>query len=235
MIAGTAHYPGIGNVVYQAVLVGDDPAEQVEAAIGQMRHMAAEDARDPEIQRLAGVLRAGLDPADPEQARQIAARVFWHVKGLLRFQQDEVTAAPLRDLLPGAGDGTAPIIESFVRPAELVRMAQSGLLNRGDCDDFSMLLAALLEAAGVPASFVTLAADGRDPRVYSHVYVEAAGMALDASHGPYPGWEAPNRYGMRRVWPVTGVDPGTLAMLAVAAVVGCWWLRTKARRAQGGM
>ena len=43
----------------------------------------------------------------------------------------------------------------------------------GDCDDFSMLTAALLEASGIPWEFVTVAADRDSPGRFSHVYVRA--------------------------------------------------------------
>jgi hypothetical protein len=89
-----------------------------------------------------------------------------------------------------------------------------------------MYAAALLVAAGVSASFVTVAADEADPGRYSHVYVAAypkggGRVPLDASHGEYPGWEVESRYGRRREWPVTGGGGRELLVWAgMVAVVG---------------
>jgi hypothetical protein len=66
-----------------------------------------------------------------------------------------------------------------------------------------MLVGALLLAGGVPCSFVAIAADGSAPERFSHVYVvahtNAGDLALDASHGPYTGWRAPNAF-RERSW-----------------------------------
>jgi hypothetical protein len=75
----------------------------------------------------------------------------------------------------------------------------------GDCDDFSMLCAAMLRALGIESAFKTIAADSADPTRYSHVYVMAirpeGELALDCSHGSTPGWEAP-AVGKTRLWPL---------------------------------
>lgn len=68
------------------------------------------------------------------------------------------------------------------------------LANRhGDCDDKSILLAALLESVGIPARFTAV---GFEPDIFSHVYVEAspAGewIALDATEREPAGWAPPD-------------------------------------------
>jgi transglutaminase-like putative cysteine protease len=54
-------------------------------------------------------------------------------------------------------------VETLQTPVQTLRLAQ------GDCDDQSMLLAALLLSAGHPARFVAL---GTEPNNYSHVLVQ---------------------------------------------------------------
>jgi Transglutaminase-like superfamily len=65
-------------------------------------------------------------------------------------------------------------------------------LGAGDCDDFSILLGAMLEAIGHPVRLVLTGPDPRKPMLFSHVYVEAycqgRWIPLDATM-PYPmGW-----------------------------------------------
>jgi hypothetical protein len=93
-----------------------------------------------------------------------------------------------------------------------------------DCDGFAMYTAALLQAHGIRSSFVTVAADPEQPDRFSHVYVVAytsdgERIAMDTSHGPYPGWEV-GRYSRIEEWPVDG-GGGLLPLLLLAA--GTWW------------
>jgi len=74
-------------------------------------------------------------------------------------------------------------------------------LRAGDCDDFSILLGAMLEAIGHPVRLVLTGPDPRRMDLFSHIYVEAyckgRWIALDATM-PHPmGW-AP-RTSVRRV------------------------------------
>lgn len=66
-------------------------------------------------------------------------------------------------------------------------------IRQGDCDDKSVLLAALLESIGHPTRFVAV---GRRPEVFEHVYVEtkmgSQWVALDAAEPKYPGWAPQN-------------------------------------------
>lgn len=59
----------------------------------------------------------------------------------------------------------------------------------GDCDDKSVLLAALLESIGHPTRFVAI---GFEPNTYHHVYVETLvgkqWVALDATECRPAGW-----------------------------------------------
>lgn len=156
---------------------------QTAETVGQMVRHVGGSLHHPAIRQ--AVRDADLDvPGLP--ARERAERVFWWVKRHVRFRED-----PLED-------------ELLIAPEALLAMPEPA----GDCDDFSMLVAALLVAAGVQASFVTVAADQDDRSRFSHVYavawVEDGRLPLDASHGPFPGWEAEWQQPVyrRREWPV---------------------------------
>jgi transglutaminase-like putative cysteine protease len=68
-------------------------------------------------------------------------------------------------------------------------------LGYGDCDDFCILLATLLEVAGHPSRLVALSFNG--PQSFSHVIVETSGagdmayIALDATEPDPMGWYPP--------------------------------------------
>lgn len=67
--------------------------------------------------------------------------------------------------------------------------------RQGDCDDFSILLASLLESINHPARFIAVGFSA--PGVFEHVYVEAlvgnTWVSLDASESDAePGWSPPD-------------------------------------------
>jgi hypothetical protein len=65
-------------------------------------------------------------------------------------------------------------------------------LRAGDCDDMTILLGAMLEAIGHPIRLVVTGPDPRQPKLFSHIYLEVyhkgRWIPLDATM-PYPmGW-----------------------------------------------
>jgi len=212
MKATHAEWPGTVNVELEALPDGDG---QTERTIGRMWELATADATTSFIRGIADQL--------PFSEREFADGVWWLVRSLVRFRRDI-------DLAPDIPQ-RAEVVEVLIRPLDLVDMARS----RGDCDDFSMLAGALLLARGVPFSFATVAADPRDPSQYSHVYVVAhlkdGDRALDASHGFYPGWETPNRFGKRKLWGRGGMRVGlgdpTIPLLTTTETAKSdpWWMQ----------
>lgn len=201
-------HPDLGQVHYETSVVREDPDGQIADTIALMRRYVVEDAPSPEVGRALAEARAY--EADP------VAQVFWWVKSRLRFVNDEELAAPWQN---------PDIVEVLIRPRDMYSLDG---LRRGDCDDYVMMGAAMLVRLGVPVSFVTVAADGRDPSRFSHVYLAAypAGIriALDASEGDQPGWEVPAAQTYRREeWPVRESPWGKILMgtfLAGALYVG---------------
>ncbi len=209
---GFMDHPSYGSIQYEATSISDDPDTQVAQTCALMAKYVREDADSPEILTDCIEASGSTDPAT------IAADCWAFVRGRIQFVNDEVTAQPFTGMFR---DG---IVETLVRPRDMSAMQGK---RTGDCDDFSMYLAALLTANNIPCKFVTLAADPADPSRYSHVYVAAyidgQRLPLDASHGPHAGWEAPNKFWKRAEWPIAYGFPweaafviGSLLVLAVA-------------------
>jgi hypothetical protein len=172
--------------------VQDMPASgdaQVAATIRQMCKYVIADCNTPELMEDAAAAKREGNGDPIVGAYRLARR-------RIRFQHDASTGR----------FGGKDVVEVLIRPIDVSLMARNNVPVVGDCDDFSMYVAALLLANLVPCCFVTVAADASDPNAYSHVYVAAYGdkgrVAVDASHGKFCGWEAPNQFGKCREWEV---------------------------------
>lgn len=167
---------------------GSDDEQNTAQTIRHMAEYARQDSASPIIRRAAHAATATA-----RDARSQAAAIHQWIRAHVKFTEDAELAAGL--------SGAPEDAEVLIRPVDLLTMSQP----QGDCDDFSMLCAAMLRALGIAAHFKTVAAAADSPD-YSHVYVVAqlpAGelLALDCSHGPYPGWEVEPQ-GKTRLWPV---------------------------------
>jgi hypothetical protein len=221
--SGMAYHDALGPVRYRVQELGPHPDTQVGITINLMRRLVREDAQCPEFRQHAREVIG--DGSHYEQARSMS-RAYEHVGRVMTFARDEAVGAGVSGV---GGLDPADIVEVIIRPVDMMKYAAMGKAV-GDCDDHSMYLACLLECAGVEdVRFVTVAADGRAPEQFSHVYVVAypdgIRTPLDASHGKYVGWETDNKFNRREEWPIRdgiGVIVGRLAMVAgVGAVV--WW------------
>jgi hypothetical protein len=215
--SGTAVHSILGAGRYRVTELGDFPDGQVVATMRRMGELASEDASNPIFQAFAARTFAGIDPSDKDA---IIDRAFERVRGAIRFQNDEVSGAGLGDVAP------SDLVEFIVRPVDMCRYIDSGIAI-GDCDDFSMVLSALLATQGIPSKFCTVAADERAPDQFSHVYCVAypdgERIPLDANHGDYPGWEVDQerRVGRKQEWSASGGCPLiTLAVIGAAAWFG---------------
>lgn len=209
-------HPTLGTVRYSVSGMSHDPDQQVQQTLGLMGARVAEDSSDPQfVSRVRHAFDVKMYPGMrgtgagrgvipwSEDEIDLCNQVWAHTKSGIRFQRDEVT---------GDGVGGYPqdeVVETIIRPREMANFMDAGTAV-GDCDDFSMYVAACLKALGIPCAFATTAADARDPGQFSHVYVVAyprsgngmrMRMPIDASHGEYPGWETPG-LGRYQEWPV---------------------------------
>lgn len=213
--AGSAMHSTLGAGRFRVTELGNSPDEQVAQTMRIMSARASEDANQPEFKAHSARIFAGTNPSD---TREIINRAFDHVSGAIRFQRDEESGAGL-----GAITESADLIEFIVRPADMARYVEQGIAI-GDCDDFSMYLAALLATQGIESKFCTVAADDRFRGQFSHVYVvcyaDGQRIPLDASHGDYPGWEV-------------ALDRPVYRTQEWAACGGCWLLSLAALVAAG--
>lgn len=175
----------------------EDDESTTAQTVAMMAHLVREDSSNPIVRRAAySAIAAAPSNADDETNRRaVVAAVHQWIRDRVMFVEDS-TLAGFSDDPAGA--------EVLVRPIDLLTMPQP----KGDCDDFSMLAAAMLRALGFQCAFRTVAAEKGNPN-YSHVYavvmLPSGAMPIDASHGPYAGWEA-QAQGKKRDWPIEGPD-----------------------------
>lgn len=83
--------------------------------------------------------------------------------------------------------------ELLIAPSVILAMDHP----KGDCDDFSMLIACMISVLGINKVRFVTAGLGDNPLQFSHVYVRAwlpdrdEWVNVDCSHGPYLGWQHP--------------------------------------------
>lgn len=208
------YHPAFGSEInVEEVWLPDDPDMQTASTVSLMRGLALADAPYMKGEVAQAYLKG---PHDTE--RQKCERLFQHVKSKISFVDDSRLTGVLKDDKPNA-----PFVEALIRPRDMIEMCRNGGCQRvGDCDDFSMMMAALLSHEGVKCKFATIAADQAAPERFSHVYVVAypdgERVPLDASHGPNAGWESPRRFRIVE-WPVNGFDMSALAVLGLLAFI----------------
>jgi len=231
----TTQHAELGEVKYTVHGMSNQPDAQVAQTVAHMWRRVMQDAQCPEFIDWTRQIVAGcLD-------QQSMCRAIWrHVKGSIRFKNDEKTGAGM-----GVDTGIDPedVVEVLIRPVDMMRYVREGVAV-GDCDDFSMYEAAMLQVCGIECKFVTVAANGVDPNQYSHVYTVAylrpsiddldeltlnpfrkERWPMDASHGEYCGWEVPNAYGKLKEWGVGEAGQWMANVLWIGLEAGLlWWL-----------
>lgn len=218
MPTGTLEDPSVFGgcaVKFDVRALPNDPDGQVQRTINLMRHYAIEDAKHPFIQEDAR-RAAASDPSNPLRG------VWNYVKSNFQFSNDVERARviPVND--------PSDIIEVIVRPVDASTFIRTGARNQEDCDGYSTYLASLLIALGYRPAFVTVAGDPQVPNDYTHVYVAAYGpeglrTSMDASHGKYFGWEAPEHQITRKTeWPVVNSMCSAMGFVSAitASVIG---------------
>lgn len=189
---------------YAAESVRTNPYDNLTSTtdtINKMIGLVQQNVSSPTIQKALDEIELGL--GNNTSAEDWCRGIFWYVKKHVKFATDEHTL--VQDLgIQDLEDGK----ELLFSPSYLLQMPTP----TGDCDDFSTLIATLLIAAGVQqVFFCTVAADSKDPSAFTHVFVRVMlsngkMLALDASHGQYPGWETKNQFKQIN-WPIPVATP----------------------------
>jgi len=109
---------------------------------------------------------------------------WWYARYLIKFVHHQEL---LRDWLFKFDE-----LQLLISPEALLKMQWP----KGDCAVFTTLIEAMLTLRGIPWETVTVAVNPQYPALYTHVYPQAirpdgTRLPLDASHGKFPGWEAP--------------------------------------------
>lgn len=137
------------------------------ATAGHIVRLIRQGAKDFQVRRTAVAIfrQYGIRPKD--YMGEVAALFDW-VKRNIRYTRD-------------------------IYKVELLHSARRMLqLRAGDCDDLTILLAAMLEATGHPVRLVLMGVNPRKPKVFSHIYLEVQvrgrWIALDASMDRPVGW-----------------------------------------------
>jgi hypothetical protein len=213
-----AFHPDFGQVVnYQFEPMPEDADAQVRMTVKRVLGHIQRDSLHPLVQEQAQDALA-LGAGDP------VAGVFGRVKQLMRFRQD----ADIADDLQVADRRKGSTVETIIRPLDQAVLIAGRGVGVGDCDCYCGYAGALLTALGVPIALVTVAANPKAPRSYSHVYIAAypygpeSRVALDTSHGQFPGWECPN-LGRKREWTFADADSAGAVLgftLAIVAMYG---------------
>ena len=213
---------------YSVQRLPDDADGQVAATIARMGQYVCEDCQSAPV-RYEAQCAIAANPNDP------LAAIHSYVRSRMRFKRDEETCAPYGWMLPKDGQDNY-FVEALIRPIDVCfQYANTGTPVEGDCDDFSQYTAALMRAAGIDCCFVTVGANPDAPNVFSHVYTAAyyrgGRTAMDCSHGPYAGWEAPNRYGKFKEWAIT--DNSSLGLVGLGIAAAAWWAWKNRREIKG--
>jgi transglutaminase-like putative cysteine protease len=165
----------------RAPLLSGEPG--TKQTIDLMRQLIDEAVADQKFVRFAVDLVRNV-PAYNDLGEALA--VYKWVQSSIRFTKDPVTK------------------EKLYPPQELLK------IRAGDCDDISMLMAALLIAIGYPARLITLAANPASPDDFSHVYVEGevppgsgGWIPMDAARSDAAFGVAPPTYSRKRAWSLT--------------------------------
>lgn len=171
--------PGLGHK--EPLANGEQGTAQT---IAVMRKLVDQALEDQHFIRKAIDIVVGAGVPQFDDLGEVHALYDW-VKRNIRYTKDPTTK------------------EKLYPPAELLK------IRAGDCDDISMLLAALSMSLGYPARFITISTAQEDPAEFTHVYIEAevpAGsqnwIALDAARIDSEFGVEPPIYFRKRAWNV---------------------------------
>jgi len=177
----------------QRLPASPDPDKATAQTVQKMCECIARSSIDPLVKRCAveaveqwrgGPMFAATGQDPFQNAGAIAESCWWWAKHQLKFvHHSKLILAWLNE---------RDQLQLLIEPAVLVRMRHM----LGDCAIYTMLICAFLDVLKVPWEIVTLAVDPEQPTIFSHVFLRAIlpcgrAVALDASHGKYPGWQVP--------------------------------------------
>jgi hypothetical protein len=186
------------------VQLSEDPDTATMQTVQEMCRQINQAANDPLVQacarRAVAQFMGGpywwFDAAWGRVEKMKADSCFWWCKHYLKFRHHsgmfEAWSADLGD--------PQTKLQLLISPDVLVRMNRM----EGDCAIYTMMLCTMLKALGVRYEICPAAVDHSQPQIFSHVFArcvlpDGTRETLDASHGPYPGWQVPPE-DLLRLW-----------------------------------
>ena len=158
----------------------------------------SDEATAQQVQLICAVVKHSLSDPIIKQAWADAWRAFgrlsfgdetsccwWYARYVVKFAHHQEL---LRAWLFKFDD-----LQLIISPDALLRM----MSPKGACATFTALIGGMLQYRGIPWEIVAAAVNPMVPDLYTHVWPQAvrpdgSRIALDASHGKYPGWHAPD-------------------------------------------
>ena len=165
-----------------------DTARTIQIMCGHIRTAAA----DPLVKAAAdtalaqhGPIASALRGYAVDFSRLAAESIWWYCKHQVKFVHHQKQIE--------AWFGEHHHLQLLIAPDVLLRFP---FRMEGDCAIYSMLICAMLQSLGLHWELCTVAWDPNQPDIFLHVYprvmlADGSRLALDASHGDYPGWSIP--------------------------------------------
>jgi transglutaminase-like putative cysteine protease len=179
-ILDNAAFSGLSGVMSAYDTSSHNTFIATQQTVEQMRRLVYGAMQYPNVQEFARkIWGKGIGRVTQNGESELVQALWDAVRQTVRFREDE-------RLVEQGIDGR----ELLISPEVLLQMPQP----MGDCDDFSMLVASVLKLWQYEPRFITAAANVDYPNVYSHVWVRVQmrttgeWIDIDASHGPYLGW-----------------------------------------------
>ncbi|MGH9317731.1 MAG: hypothetical protein ACRD1P_11580 [Thermoanaerobaculia bacterium] len=165
--------------------------------IDRMHRLVQEGKLDPTVQRIATWIRLQVPRDVRGHGRATADAIFWWVKRHGIFKPDPFQIEQLTSLLASA----KPIVDAKKSGAY-----RGPAIFTGDCDTYTVWVAALGGALGFQYAFETVKTDLSRPDEFSHVYtalrVDGDWYPLDPStSSARPGWRPPVAPELLARWP----------------------------------
>jgi hypothetical protein len=166
-------------------LLGGDRG--VEQTIVLIRQLVDDAVKDPFVNRKAIEILQAANVSSFDRKEKCRALYDWVARNFLYVE-----------------DPVGPF-----GPKETLRPVRALLdIRAGDCDDYTVCLAALCGTIGIPTRAVTIAADPMGPREFTHIYPEAeifpgVWISLDAARPGASFGVAPTRAYRARIWSLT--------------------------------
>ena len=135
----------------QIITLNNINAEQItEYTLREIKEIIKRYKTTPAIRILIGKILNGVDGRD---FKNVLDRIIKFVKEKVRYQKD------------------VNEIETLQSPLRTIQ------LGFGDCDDFTILLATLFEAAGYPVKLVLVS--NRADKIFNHIFINVCGLDID--------------------------------------------------------